>query len=73
MTLDLPDAAAVLLQVISPATGQTVKVLSEGSQQLAAGQYTLRLDLSGLPAGTYVVQCSAGGYRGSVKVVYLAG
>lgn len=73
VTLDLPDAAAVLLQVISPATGQTVKVLSEGSQQLAAGQYTLRLDLSGLPAGTYVVQCSAGGYRGSVKVVYLAG
>ncbi len=73
VTLDLPDAAAVLLRVISPATGQTVKVLSEGSQQLAAGQYTLRLDLSGLPAGTYVVQCSAGGYRGSVKVVYLAG
>lgn len=73
VTLDLPDAATVSLRVVSMATGQTVKVLSDGSQKLAAGRYTLRLDLSGLPAGTYVLQGTAGGYRGSVKVVYMPG
>ena len=71
VTLDLPDAAAVSLRVVSMATGQTVKILSNDNQQLAAGRYSLRFDLGGLPAGTYILQGAAGAYRGNVKIVYL--
>lgn len=69
--LDLPAAEPVFLRVLSPATGQTVRVLADGSQPLAPGRYQLRLDLNGLPAGTYVLQGVAGRFRQQVKVVYL--
>lgn len=71
VTLDLPVNAQVSLRLLSLATGQTVKILTDGAKTLAPGRYSLRLNFAGLPAGVYVLHGSAGAFRQNVKVVYM--
>lgn len=71
LTFELPAAAPVSLRLLSTATGRTVKILADGSQQLTPGRYSLRLDLGDLPAGAYVLQGNAGAFRQNIKVVYM--
>ncbi len=69
--LDLPAEAAVSLRLYS-LQGKEVAVLARGAQVFAPGQYAIPLDLagSGLPAGLYVLQCTAGDFRQGAKLIY---
>jgi len=71
LTLELPVQAPVSLRLFA-LDGREAAVLAGGGQIREPGQYVLRLDLagSGLPAGMYVLQCEAGAFRRSVRVVY---
>ena len=53
------DAAGPARLVLLDALGRTVAVLADGEQ--AAGEHTVRVDTSRLPAGVYVARLDAGG------------
>jgi hypothetical protein len=64
--VELPQASTTSVRVYST-DGRLVREVSAGL--LAAGAHVLQLDLSGLPAGAYMLACNAGQWMGTDRTI----